>query len=235
MFYEMFSKINSVARAPIQSFISVALSADNTVIWYDHWEDDYEFDILNATAHTTTTEIWGDGNAANGCAPDIQPCTDETDKLMSGDNVVIENIVTLPRDGSQIKYDGGDRLQASFPIALTRGAYPDRPGSLMAGATEVYSTQHWGKNFEAPVGDDIGVNAFQYSGLFFMAAYDNTVVTLPNATDITLNQGESAMVTVGQRDKLVSSAPIQVHLITGDRGSEYELRWFSLLPTESCK
>lgn len=37
----------------IESAISVAMSTDGTVIYFDHWEDGYEADILNPIQDTT--------------------------------------------------------------------------------------------------------------------------------------------------------------------------------------
>lgn len=236
IFSKMFFVVNSNrARAPIESVVSLAFSTDNTVVWYDHWEDGYDIDVTNETS--STTEIWGDGNATNGCAP-IKglSCTDATDILKAGQAIVVQNSVPLPRT-SKILYDGGDRMQTSFPVTATRGAYPTVPGPLMAGAVDIVDTSNWGTFFEAPVGLDVGktYNVFQYCGLFFMAAFDGTNVTLPDKSIITLNRGESSMVVVNQGDTLNSTDIIQVHLITGDIESYYEMRWYSILPTESCK
>lgn len=232
VFHDMFYHINpKKAEAPVVSSISLSCSIDYTVIWYDHYEDGYESDVTNATQ--ATTEVWGDGNAANGCAPDVNPCTDAADKLKAGSNIIIQNNVDIPRDLSQIRYDGGDKMQASFPIAVTRGAYPVGPGSLMAGAVEVVDTDSWGTDFVAPVGEDIGKHvaqsAFQYSALYFMAAYDNTTVTLPNSTTLKLHAGQGSMVRVDRGARLKSDKIIQVDFITGDINSYYELRWYSLL------
>lgn len=176
------------------------------------------------------------GDASNGCRPDIV-CTDENDKLKAGDSVVIQNTVYVgfANYTKYNAYDGGDRLVASAPITITRGAYPATPGSLMAGGIEVHDTGLWGNEYEAPVGVDIGkyFAAFQFSSFFFMAAYDNTEVSLPDGSTITLNQGESTSYSVSQGDKLTSTKPIQVDFITGDVMSFYELRWFTLLPTNS--
>lgn len=174
MFYHMFRIIesdSSITKAPVESMFSVSCSINNTVIWYDHWEDGYESDILSP--NSTTTEVWGDEDASNGCAPNVSPCTDAKDVLMAGDSVVVQNKVEVPRDPTLIKYDGGDKLQASFPVALTRGAYPEGPGSMLAGAVEVVDTDEWGTSFVAPMGEDVGrrvaQSAFEYVAFFFMA------------------------------------------------------------------
>jgi uncharacterized repeat protein (TIGR01451 family) len=223
------------AEAPVTSLISLAISTTGTVIWYDHWEDGYEEDATSPIM--STTQVWGDSDASNGCAPNVGACTDAVDKFDAGDSVVIENLVELDpgRNEVNIRFDGGDRIQASFPIAVTRGAYPENPGSLMAGAVEVLDTSVWGTSFEAPVGRDAQstTNAFQYTGLYIMASEDNTKVTIPGSSNpIILNQGQSKHLAVEQGDIITSDKKVQVDLLTGDIGSNYELRWYSLLPVD---
>lgn len=101
-----------------------------TVIWYDHVEDGFDIDSTNSTLASGTTQIWGDGIASNGCRPDITTCTDSSDILNAGANIVLRNTVEIPRNVNKYVFDGGDRVQASFPVAMTRGAYPESPGSL---------------------------------------------------------------------------------------------------------
>jgi hypothetical protein len=228
---ETFKRIHGVSQAPIISITSIAVSTSNTVIWYDHWEDGYDDDVANPKS--STTEIWGDGDASNGCAPTVRWCSDWNDKLNAGDAILLENSVPLPRNKNAIRYDGGDRITASFPVAVTRGAYPENPGSLMAGAIEVHDTDSWGTAFIAPVGQNLyhSTNAFQYTALYLMAAEDNTKVILPDSSTITLNQGEGKAVRIKKQGEVITSDKgIQVDLIAGDVGDTYELRWYSLLP-----
>jgi hypothetical protein len=233
----VFFQINSnKARPPIETLLSVTISTDKTVVWVDHWEDGYDGDVNVATARST--EIWGDGNAANGCAPTVRPCTNSADVLMAGTSVVVQNAVELPRNKANIVYDGGDRIQASFPVAVTRSCYAREPGSVLAGAVEVYDTTQWGVTFEAPVGEDTnleGSEAFQLSGFMYMAVENNTVVTHHDGSTKTLQMGQSAYVTVKQSNRLVSSKPIQVVLLTGDRWSNYETRWYTIRPSEAMQ
>lgn len=222
------------------SLISVAISTDQTVVWYDHWEDNYETDITNPVS--SNTAIWGDGDASNGCRPDIslvKTCTDEDDYLNAGDSFVMESKVTVPRtkdtwQGSDgLKFDGGDKLMSSYPVTITRGEYAEKPGSLLAGAVEVYDTKSWGTEFEAPVGIDFETetSAFQYARLFIMSGTNNNEITLPDGEVLFLDDGASSSVTVNVGDHITSLYPIQVYLVTGDKGSTYEMRWFSVIPT----
>lgn len=93
-------------------------------------------DVINPT-QIGSTEVWGDGNAANGCAPPLRntaSCTDGADYLTAGTVIILEDDVPLPRDTSTLLWDGGDRIQSSFPVAITRGVYSGgEPGSLLGG------------------------------------------------------------------------------------------------------
>jgi hypothetical protein len=225
------------------SLVSVAISTDNTIIYYDHWEDGYEIDVTNPRSQNTG--IWGDGIAANGCRPDValtRVCTDADDVLSAGDSFVIESKIAVPRDASNwfnsnggIKIDGGDRLQVNFPVTVTRGEYAEFPGSLLAGAVEVHEISKWGTQYEAPVGNDfiVDTQAFEYVRFFMMSGEDDNIVTFNDGSKKTLKMGESTSIDVKMGHKVTSTKPLQVDILTGDIGSTFEMRWFSLLPSTS--
>lgn len=228
-----FKKINSAASGLVNTMISLTISIDNTVVIYDHWEDGYE---PTSSKTQASTQIWGDGDASNGCAPlPGVSCTDANDKLKAGTAIILEDRMVVPRSTSKIHYDGGDRILATKPVAITRGSFPDIPGSLMAGAVEVLDTFGWGLEFEAPVGtnSDITTNAFQYVAFYIQAKDDGTEVRLNGGSSFNLNRGKSQVIlNVLQGWKITTNKPVQVTLITGDPGSTYELRWYALLPTK---
>jgi uncharacterized repeat protein (TIGR01451 family) len=239
LFEETFESIHGSAKPPIISLISFAISTTGTVIWYDHWEDGYEEDVTNPVG--STTQVWGDGDSSNGCHPNVSECIDSNDRFVAGDSVVIQNAVQIgsndnpSRDRNQVFFDGADRIQSSFPIAVTRAAYPESPGSLMAGGVEVLDTGLWGKSFKAPVGGTtyFETNGFQYSALCVMAGEDDTKVFIKGSSNpTTLDMGESIHVLVNQGDIVTSDKDVQVDFLTGDRSSTYELRWYSLRATE---
>ena len=199
----------------------------------------YETDLK--APNNTSTVIWGDGIASNGCRPDVQNCQDADDIFYAGDSFVMTSQLPVPRDASNwqaaggIQFDGGDSLCTNFPVTITRGAYAEYPGSLLAGACEVFDTSvMWGTTFEAPVGEDfkVATEAFDYARFFVMSGHDSNELTLPNGTSVVLNAGESVNFAVSMGDQLRSMYPVQVHLLTGDPGSTYELRWFSLFPVK---
>ena len=162
--------------------------------------------------------------------------------LKAGQAIVINSQVgTVNRKASNLYFDGGDQLGSNYPVAVVRGAFPANPGSLLAGAVEVLSTDDWGTNYEAPVGNDVSydTSAFEMVKLFIMSAEDNNQVTYqigasPNRYNtVTLNKGKSIAIDVKQSWTVVGSKPLQVDLVTGDIGSNYEMRWYALLPTNA--
>ena len=235
---ETMKVVTTSAAGPIHSMTSIVVAANNTQIWYDHWEDGFETDYLSPTQ--PSTEIWGDSNALNGCAPGVVSCTDASDILVPGQAIIVEHVIDIPRNASTLHIDGGDRIDASFPIAITRAAYPATPDSRLGGAVEVVDTDNWGTYFEAPVGISSSMNgldttaAFEFVEYYAMAKEAETIVTHfdgTTSTNYVLGEGESVRITgVQVGDELSSSSPIQVDLLSGDIGSSYETRWYSLLP-----
>jgi uncharacterized repeat protein (TIGR01451 family) len=97
----------------------------------------------------------------------------------------------------------------------------------------------FGNTFESPVGEDfssvspINTAPFEYAALYVIAAEDNTVVTLPSGSTVTLAMGATTVISnVKRGQKVTSNKPVLADLVTGDRSSTYELRWFSLLDTD---
>lgn len=239
LFDDTFKAVNSNAQNGTESLISISISTDGSKVYYDHWEDGYEDDPMRPIQEST--EIWGDGDHTNGCRPDIA-CTAENallDVLDSGDSVVLENLVPLDHGaGTTFLYDGRDRIQALYPIAITRGAYPSFPGSFNAGAVEVFDTNHWGTTYKIPLaqGTNSAHDAFEYVALYIMASEDGTILSDGNGDAIqTLNKGESYFKVVESTERgseINANNKVQVNMVTGDRDSSYELRWFSLRPHE---
>ena len=252
-----FQIVNSEAASPVTSLTSISVAAAGTIIWVDGYEPNMLAPV------STDTEIWGDGLASNGCAPDVVTCTDAADILQPGTAIVIQNDVPVPRltttrdANGNFLYDGSDKIASNFPIAITRGGYPSVPGSLMAGAVEVQSTDYaFGTSFRLPIATDMGTTldphvSFEATDVLLMANEDGTIVTVPDGldavgrpdgvnTDTGTNIATTYTLDAGQSLRLdgfhmidrsfTTSKPVQAAAITGDKGSRYEMRWYSLLP-----
>lgn len=223
---------------PIITYISISALSDNTVLYYDHWEDGFEIDVTRP--QQATTQIWGDGNAANGAPPGIP-----VDRIMADTVIVLSNAVDINTLRTVIDFDGGDRVSSSNLIAMTRAGWATGSSTLLADAVELYDTNNWGTSFETPVGENLNYNQlFEYSSVAVMAATNNTTVTVDFNGDgtfdgfVVLNQGQSYHITSGALGtmsvgtKIVASGPVQVYMMTGDVCDNYEARWYTLYPRE---
>ena len=233
--------INAAAVSPVTTYISIAAVADGTVIWYDHWEDGYEKAHHLNTPVQPTTQIWGDGNPANGFPPGIP-----NDIIRAGTVIMLGNNVD-PADPLAVDYDARDKIVASRAIAVTRTYWAGVSSTLMAGSVETYDTSKWGADYRAPVGQNIpeGFSAnsgdhqmFEYTALSVMAAEDGTTVTVDAdnngvyETTNTLNEGQAFFINGGVYvgGRVTATKPVQVLMFTGDVGSNYETRDSTLLP-----
>ncbi|OFW61941.1 MAG: hypothetical protein A2133_07000 [Actinobacteria bacterium RBG_16_64_13] len=227
---------------PITSYVTITAVANDTIIYYDQWENGYDIDIANtldiySAANPDGTQIWGDGNTANGAPPGIP-----SDIIDSGALINLSNTVVTTTRQSVIDFDGGDKIATTKTIALTRTSWAAVTLTLFAGCVEVFDTNNWGTDYRAPVGtnlaDGTDYQMFEYTALSIMAGEDNTTVQIDTAgdgtfeTSLTLNEGESTYVPgVSAGGHVVSSRPVQVDMLTGDIASNYESRDSALIPT----
>ena len=230
----------------IHTVISLTATLDSTVLYYDHWEDGFEYDLANPVQ--LTTEVWGDQDCGNGFTPLLGACTpgidDALDVTLGGDVIALENDVPAnPRNPSAKYWDGGDKVGSSNLLAVTRAAWPTvvgvQSGVVLAGAVEVYAVTDWDTAFESPVGEDIDTSEmFEYTALAIMAQANNTFVEVDTDDDGTvdvsqwLQQGESLLAeTIRVGATVEATQPVQVDIMTGDVDTTYEARWFGLVPT----
>jgi hypothetical protein len=226
---------------PVTNFISIAAVGDGTIIYYDQWENGYDADIANplnlfSGGNPGGTQIWGDGNAANGAPPGMP-----SDLIDAGTVIVLNNNVTST-NLSAVDFDGRDKIAATKPVAVTRTAWAAGSNTLLAGSVEVYDTDNWGTDYRVPVGADIpdatDHQMFEYSSLAIMAGEGcATVLIDANAngtfeSTVPLAEGQSLFVSGGVNvgAHVVSDNPVQVDMLTGDIGSNYESRDSALLP-----
>ncbi len=214
--------INLAAPTPpasdtVHTVVSLSSTTDGTVICYDHWEDGYEADLSNPVQPTTLTI-----------------------NLDAGDFTVLENdVVASPRDPAVVLFDARDRIGTSDQIAVTRGGWRLQEGTQLAGAVEVFPAVDWGTRFESPVGEDLASPTFELVIASVTANELGAVLEVDLDGDGTadevrrLGPGENTLIeNVVVGTSFVSSDPVEVHLLTGDRGSTFAGRWYSLVPTE---
>jgi|GEM_PF-1081334 len=221
----------------IIAYASVSTSSDNTIIYYDHWEDGYEFDITNP--QQSTTEIWGDGNVANGFPPGVP-----SDRVAAGSTIILkeDGIVSTTRQ-AVIDYDAEDKLASTQFVSVTRSLWATGSDTLFAGALEMYDVSRWGTKYVVPVGEDLSAasqETFSYVGLIIQASDNATTVSLDTDGDgtvdqtVILDEGETHFIDGGVNTGMIieSTVPVNVNLLTGDECATFESRWFTLFPEE---
>jgi uncharacterized repeat protein (TIGR01451 family) len=233
--YTVFHTISSDTQAPIWTYVAIAIAADGTLVYYDQWENGYDANLANPAdvysnpGNLAGVQIWGNGDPTDGAPPGFA-----SDVLNAGDVIVLDSNVD-PTNPSAIDFDGRDKIGASGAIAVSRATWPDVPSALFAFAHELYPTDMWGTDYEAPVGTGTSSqNMFDYSALTIMATQDNTEVNLNGTLVATLNEGQTYLAEgIAQGDEVVATHPVQVQLLTGDIGSTYEARDMTLFPVGS--
>lgn len=237
-----FNSITTVAVDPQAVFVTFSAATDNTVIYYDHWEDGYERDITNPTQSTTL--VFGDGNSANGYPPG-----NASDMIPAGTVFSLRNYVVSTTLQSVLDYDARDKVASYKPISLTKTVFPAATNTLLGGCVEVFEKGLWGTEYRVPVGTDMptttatssltwDADIFSYTALSIMAGANGATVQIDADNNgsfestVTLAEGESTYVTnVLTGGRVVSDNPVQVIMFTGRIGSTYQSRDTSLLPT----
>lgn len=230
--FEIFQEIAGDAVLPvIESLITIAISANQTVVWYDESEDGYDEEFLQPS-----TLIWGDANATNGCPPTKPGCTDEEDILYQGDVLYLKDSIPVPRDNSTMFFDAGDFIYADYPLTISRWIEADMPNTTqtLSGAVEVVDDGElfWGKTFVNPVGPEVSTatNSFGMVKMMILSGEDENEVDLPDGKTIYLQAGESIMIDAHLGDVVETSKNSVATCITADPTSKYEMRMLSLLP-----
>ncbi len=199
-----------IEAGQICSTVSLVATADYQVIYYDHWEDGYEADLLNPTQATTV--VYGDGNVENGgSGDDILHAGDAIDFLstqnVTGPDALNGYVPVNPyRNPTDLRYDGGDRIITSGgPVNLTHAMWP-LDNSWVGGAWEVPSRQTYATatSYRIPIGSDLytfgGGDTGTYGDfrnvyLQLSAFEDNTTVSIRQpsgeAINFTLDRGET--------------------------------------------
>ncbi len=230
------------ATDPLAVIVNFSASADNTVIYYDHWEDGYESDIT--IPKQSTTLVFGNGDPSDGYPPG-----NAGDLISAGTVFSLRNYVTSTTLQAVLDYDARDKICSFKPISVTKTSFPASTNSLLAGCLEVFEKGIWGTEYRVPVGADMptttatatrtwDADIFSYSALSIMAGAGGAVVQIDADNNgafeqtVTLAEGGTSYVTgVSVGGRVVSDKPVQVVLFTGRPGSNYQSRDTSLLPT----
>lgn len=248
--------VNGGTGTALSSTTSVTIGTEGELVYYDHWEDGYEPAANNKTQGSTL--VLGDGNTANGdasnycvparCAGDYMPAGAVL--RLNNSTTVVPGSLTTPRNSATVVFDGRDKLSATGGLTVTHATWPTAIDALHSEMAAAFDTSRWGINFRAPVGTNTpaqgsGTTSFSYSGIEVMAAEAGTSVSVDanndgdflDANDVNgtvIGEGQTIYVNgnVQQGARVVASKPVQVFMMTGVIGSNYENRSFQIFPTE---
>jgi len=214
--YSIFNAIEPPVTASqgMHYVVGVTASADNTVVYYDHWENGY-----------------GTGTMS-----------DETVYLSKGQVHVFESSsIPVPR-GTSTKYDGGDRIFVSGSLLqLVVSTWTEDLGTVFADAWEVYPVQAWQNTYSIPVGENLAgaptnYKDFTYVYALVMSAVNSNSIVIADPAgpglSTTLNRGQTAIYEVkGAGTTVTASGGVQVQLMAGRRDtSGWEMRGYTLTP-----
>ncbi|MEJ5309972.1 MAG: hypothetical protein WHX52_09385 [Anaerolineae bacterium] len=242
--YRMYASTGTVDAADpneryMASIVDITVTADGQQVYYDHWEDGYEADILTPqqSGYITGTLIFGDGDPSNGDAGDYTGRAD--DILLAGDSLSLSSryvrlnpedvsgyVPVDPRDAAYIRFDGGDRIVSTGgPVALVHNMWPadlsatppDR--TIMGDAWEIYSTQALenGYSYRSPIGEDLAATQFVNVDLQVQALEDNTTVSVGNGVvtaTFVLDRGQTYL-SMGYIDTTAFTETLAVNVTVG--------------------
>lgn len=249
--WTIFNTLDASGTTPMHSLISVTAWSDNTIIYYDHWENGYTFDPTNPAA--TADEIYS--------------------LTFAGDVKIFEssNIPTAPRGIGQF-YDGGDRIYAAGGVVtITRSSWIEARGvGNQAVAWEIYPLKPQLTTYVLPFGENLGFVDFRRVFVLIQATEDNTTVQVDLNNDgifdnlnqnrdgdktdagdtntVTLQRGQTFLLdrtsacpnggtlcasnpgTLNSGTLIQGNATLQVKYVAGDVNWQYMARGFSAFP-----
>jgi len=208
----------------MEAIITVAAATDSTTLYYDHWENGYDFDPDNPSS---ADEIWllnaGQHETFTGTA-----------------------IFANPRNSAEVYYDGGDRIYTiGGPVTLTRTSWSTAMGTLYALAWEVYPNKLLNEDYVIPIGENLnygplGYTDFENTYVILQAMRDDTHIIVDDPfvggveIDSTLSLGGyTQLYHINAGTEIHASRPVQVQFVVGRTwgGINSECRGFSAVPT----
>ncbi len=218
--WDIFYDINPSGLTPpgsMRCVISIVALTDNTTIYYDHWEDTYDF---NPASPSSADATW---------------------TLNQGQVQRLDSTIPLPR-GTTTFYDGRDRIYiAGGPVTITRASWPSAVGTVNSLLWEILPTTPFLTYYSIPVGENLfdpPKNYLDFTKCYVIIqslengntiniydASDNLISTTP------LNQGEVTQYFHHDAGiQIESDYPVQVQMLSGISTCDYMTRGFTCIP-----
>ena len=214
----------------MHTVISITSPGEGSTIYYDHWEDGYEFDP---------------NDPENTC--------DEKHVLAAGEVLRRESSnIPVPVRGTATYYDGGDRLYvAGTSAAVSRSSWTEDVGTVLAISWELLPVKPFLTDYTVPVGENLAGQYEDFERVYVLvqSVSDNNVVQIDNAGDgnvevvTTLDRGDTAgypvlpaavppaAATAESGTHVKGQSPVQVHFIAATyTHGRYEARGYNAMP-----
>ena len=162
-----FDQINTATGTVLLTRTDIVVREDNTTIVFDDQSDGYESQYTNPVAWVGNTQLWGDMDCSNGFAPGTTCSTNADDVLTVGQVIILD----------QTQASSRDYFLASNVVNLTRSFWPQTPGTVLAGAFELFPTEQWGTTYVVPIGEDtVGDENLSFTGVEMFEQVAITVI-----------------------------------------------------------
>ena len=217
--------------------IAIAIESDNTTIYYDHWEDGYDFDPDAPDPAATADEYYV------GSAGEVLKFESSNIPVPRGSDV---SSVSLTDCGGAACYDGRDRIfTAGGATSVTRTFWPESIGAVFAIALEVYPVKPSTTTYTVPIGEELASGPAAYDDfdsvyILVQSLADDNVVLIDDPTtggvdvSATLQRGEVTQLHhTSSNTTIDASHPLQVQFLVGQGqsgGPASEIRGFYALP-----
>ncbi len=192
----------------MNSVVTATASADNQVIYYDHWEDGPDGELTNfpnvsPALLQTSTVVIGDGVPGNGdiCDFNVNISCPSADVISAGDYVNFNSdrglgggcttpgtpercsVPLNPRVATDIRFDGGDLMKTSGgPLTVIHSQYPLT--NFIGGSIEILSRQavEAARSYSVPIGEDLYVANTVTEPFHYvelnLVAFEDTAITV---------------------------------------------------------
>ncbi|OGO71216.1 MAG: hypothetical protein A2Z37_07255 [Chloroflexi bacterium RBG_19FT_COMBO_62_14] len=199
-----------VEASGMHNVTAVTATLDSTTVYYDHWEDGYDFDPADPVATADESYVLNSGGV----------------REFESSNIPVD-----PR-GTATFYDGRDRIfVAGGPSTVTGAHWPESIGTVFSLAWEIYPTKPFLTNYTIPVGQNLAGAPTNYTD------FTRTYVIVQSTTDgnnvqvddpstggvdlnVTLNRGEvTQLYSINSGTTVAADDPVQVQFIAGQFAS----------------
>ena len=219
----------------MHAVIAVTAAADDTTVYYDHWEDGY--DAVPATpGPSTEVYVLDTGNVQEFESSNIPIPRGSTLNACDNDGVA---------PATDPCYDGRDRIYvAGGAVTVTRASWAESIGTVYALAWEIYPTEPFLTDYTIPVGQDLAGSPTLYDDfdrvyVIAQATTNGTSVDIDDPStpgvdvSATLNEGEiTQLYSIDAGTTVSATEPVQVQFIVGQfaAGEASEARGYSAVP-----